>query len=93
LVFVASRVLLISSFKTIREPVPFASGAIAVRVAFKRLSGPSALIAVDGPHRSYQDDGTVVLDRQIQEVCGLFERARANASQRRQRRPGQRRWR
>jgi hypothetical protein len=48
MVIVASRPLLISSFKTIRTLFPFASGAIAVRVACKRLSGPLALIAVEG---------------------------------------------
>jgi len=41
LVFVASRALLISSFKTIRAPFPFASGAIAARIAFNRLSLPA----------------------------------------------------
>jgi hypothetical protein len=47
---------------TIITPLPRASGAAAVRIAFNRLSGPSALIAV-------------VLDREIEKVGGLFERA------------------
>ena len=47
-VLVTSRAPLIWSFIAIRTPCPIASSLPARRTAFKRLTGPSALIAVAG---------------------------------------------
>ena len=47
-VLVTSRALWISSFSVTRTPRPRLSGAAAILTAFRRLSGPSAPIAVAG---------------------------------------------